>query len=150
ASRELDNLKDAVRPLVQLYGHTLAAEFGHNALKSVPARMVEAGLARSTINARVNRIRRFFRWCVEQERLGPAVRARVGARPPLTRGRGGRETARVEPVAWEAVEAILPHLPEMVRSMVLVGWFTGARPGEIVALTTGMLDRSGEVWVARL
>src|SRR5262245_29754386 len=59
---ELDNLRDALRPLRKLYGHTRARDFGPLALRTVREEMVKAGLCRTTVNARVNRIRRLFKW----------------------------------------------------------------------------------------
>jgi hypothetical protein len=61
-SSELMNMKEAIKPLRKLYGRTPARSFGPLALRAVRESMIKAGLARTTINARVNRIRRVFRW----------------------------------------------------------------------------------------
>ena len=63
-SREPENIKDALRHLRPTHGATAAASFGPSALKTVRRRMIEAGLCRNTINARVGKIRRMFRWAV--------------------------------------------------------------------------------------
>src|SRR5262245_10725868 len=42
-TRELDNLRDALRPLRKLYGATPAREFGPLALRAVQQEMVRAG-----------------------------------------------------------------------------------------------------------
>lgn len=47
----------------------------------------------------------------------------------------------------DAVKAVLRQRPRDIIDLLLL---TGARPGEILMLTTGMLDRSGEVWIAEL
>jgi integrase len=148
-SREVDNLRDAIRPARALFGRWLASEFGPTQLRRVREEMVKADLSRSVINSRVNRIRRMFKWAVAEELIRPDVLDRLRALEPLRHGRGGKEHPPIRPVAWKDVEAILPHLPEMVRAMVLFGWHTGARPAEITTLTTGMIDQSGDVWVAR-
>src|SRR5262249_19041474 len=62
---ELDNYRDSLRPLRRLYGHTAAGDFGPLALKAVRQSMIESGLARTTINQRVGRIVRMFKWAVE-------------------------------------------------------------------------------------
>ena len=147
-SREVHNLRDAIRPARALFGRWLASEFGPVQLRRVRDEMVKAGLSRGVINSRVNRIRRMFKWGVSEELIGPDVLDRLRALEPLRHGRGGKERPPIRPVAWKDVEAILPHLPEMVRAMVVFGWHTGARPGEITRLTTGIIDRSGDVWVA--
>ena len=58
----LDNLRLALRPLRRLYGHAPARDFGPVGLRTVREAMVRDGLGRTTINARVNRIRRVFKW----------------------------------------------------------------------------------------
>src|SRR5262249_55907748 len=68
-SREILNLRDALKPVRALYGRTPARSFGPNALRAVRAEMVKAKLARTTINARVNRIRRVFRWAASVEMI---------------------------------------------------------------------------------
>ena len=70
---ELKNLHDALRPLRALYGRSKAKDFGPLALRAVREKMIEVGLSRSTINARINRIRRAFRWAVSIELIPPAV-----------------------------------------------------------------------------
>ena len=72
---ELENIKLAVRPLRQRYGHTAAAAFGPNALRALQADLARAGLCRTVVNYRVNRIRRVFKWAVSRELVPPAVRA---------------------------------------------------------------------------
>jgi hypothetical protein len=66
-TRELDNFRDALRPLRRLYGSTPASDFGPLALRAVREDMIQGGLCRTVINARVNRIRRVFRWAASVE-----------------------------------------------------------------------------------
>lgn len=56
---------------------------------------------------------------------------------------------KVLPVSEETVQAILPHLTPTVRAMVEVQSLTGMRPGAVCRLTTGEIDRSGDVWAYR-
>jgi integrase len=147
-SREADNLRDAIRPARELFGRLLASEFGAPQFRRVREEMVKSGLSRSVINARVNRIRRMFRWAVAENLVGPDTLARLTALEPLRHGRGGKERPPVKPVSEDDYKAVLGHLPPMVAAMTLFGWHTGARPGEITRLTTGMIDRTGAVWVA--
>lgn len=149
-SREANNLRDAIRPVRAMFGRMKAGDFGPSHLRRVREAMVESGLSRKVINSRINRIRRMFKWAVAEDLVGPEVLERLRALEPLRPGRGGTERTPVRPVTWETVEATLPHLPELVRAMVLFGWHTGARPGEITGLSTGIIDTTGDVWVARL
>ena len=72
-TREVDNIRDALRPLRQLYGSTPAAEFGPKKLKAVRQKMIENGLCRRVINNRVGRIKRMFKWAVADELVPPGI-----------------------------------------------------------------------------
>jgi len=70
---ELDKLAQSIMPLKTLYGETDAADFGPVALKAVRQKMIDAGLARTTVNQRINCIRRIFKWAVGEELLPPMI-----------------------------------------------------------------------------
>ncbi len=149
-ARELDNIKDALRHLRRAYGTTPAAAFGPVALKAVRKAMIDAGLARNTVNARVGKVRRMFKWAVADELVPPAVLQGLQAVAGLRSGRGGvKETGPVRPVPPERVAAVLPFVSAPVRAMIQLQDLTGMRPGEVMSLRTVDLDRSGEVWVYR-
>jgi integrase len=148
-SREVNNLKEALRPLRIEFGLMPLDQFGPLQLRQIRNRWIEKDLARNTINARIIRIKRFFRWCVSYEMADDRVLTRLDAVESLMPGRGGKECSPKAPVSWETVEATLPHLPEMVRAMVLFAWHSGARPSEVTTLTTGCIDRTRDVWIAR-
>jgi integrase len=149
-TREADNLRDALRPLRRMFGDTPLAELGPSKLYDYQAALVAEGLARTTINVRVGKVRRFVRWCVGRELVSPTVLTALTAVEPVRAGRGAREAPKRRPVEWATVEKTLPHLSEMLRALVLALWHTGARVGEIVTLTTGSIDQSGDVWRAHL
>ena len=116
---ELDNYKDALRPLRLLYGATPAQGFGPNALKAVRQTMIEADLARKTVNARINRVRRMFSWAVAEEIIPVEVVVALKTVPPLRRGRCEvRESKGIHPLAWYDVETTRPHLSKPVAAMV--------------------------------
>jgi integrase len=145
---ELDNFRDSLRPLRRLYGAFPAAEFGPKALKAVRQAMIDAGLARTTINQRVGRIVHLFKWGVEQELIPPAVHLALKAVAGLKRCRtAAREPAPVRPVPEAEIEAIRPHVSRQVWTMVQLQLLTGMRPGEVIRMRTGDLDRGGPVWI---
>ncbi|QDV77051.1 tyrosine-type recombinase/integrase [Botrimarina mediterranea] len=130
-----------------LFGEQPAEKFGPLALKSVRDRIVAAGLARSTTNQQINRIRRAFRWAAGEELIPACVPAALVMVPGLRAGRTtARETAPVLPVADAVIAATLPKLPSVVADMVRLQRLTGMRPGEVCDLRPCDLDRSGEVW----
>jgi integrase len=144
---EPGNIRLAIRPLRQLYGHTLARDFGPLALKAVRAAMVEGGLCRSEINRRIGRIVRAFKWAVSEEMLAPSVHQALRTVPGLRRGRADvRESEPVEPVPDAFVEAIRPHVARQVWAMIELQRLTGMRPGEVVAMRACDLDTSGRTW----
>lgn len=64
---ELENIRYAVRPLNQLYGHTLAREFGPLSLKSLQQQMIADGLSRGVVNSRIGKLKRVFKWAVSEQ-----------------------------------------------------------------------------------
>lgn len=147
-TRHLANIKDAIRPLRALYGHTRATDFGAAAIKTVRKAMIDTGLCRCTINGRLGKVRSMFRWATE-ERLVPAdVLLQLSSVKALKRGRDGvRETEPVGPVPGDRVDAVLPHVSAPIRALIELQQLTGMRPGEATAIRGADLDRSGEVWV---
>jgi hypothetical protein len=123
-------VKDAIRPLRELYGHTVAAEFDSVALETVQEHLARSGrLARTTINARVNRVRRMFKWAVRKKLIPAAVLQEVQLVPGLRRDRcEAPEAPGVPPVPVARVEATLPHLPGPVAAMAKRQLLTGCRP----------------------
>ena len=74
-STEFANLKHAIKPVKQLYGHTAAEQFGPLALKAIRQHMIEVQkLSRKEINKRIGRIKRVFKWAVSEELIPPLVR----------------------------------------------------------------------------
>jgi integrase len=145
---EVARIRSAFRPMIKLYGNTLAAAFGPLRLKEVRAEMIRLGWKRKAINGHVKRIKRAFRWAVENELMfaSKAYKALESVRG-LARGRTAAiEGKRVKPVPAAFVDAIKPHVCRHVWAMVQVQRLTGARPGEIVAMRVGNLNTHGRIW----
>jgi integrase len=147
---EVREYKAALRPLKELYGHTEARAFGPLGLKAVRQRMVDADISRGVINQRIGRVRRVFKWAVENELIAPSVLQGLQAVRGLQKGRSqARDTAPVQPVAEAIVLKTLPYLTRPVRAMVQVQLLTGARPGEICVMRACDIETSGPVWLYR-
>jgi integrase len=163
SSREAVNIRLALRPLLQMYCDETAASFGPLALQALREAMIKPhehkdrktgqtvivpGWSRNYANAQVRRIRQLFRWAVKQQLIPPSVHQGLQAVDGLKRGRSAaRETEPVKPVAPAHVEAVLPLLPPAIKAIVLLQRYTGARPGEILAMKTGEIDTSASTWV---
>ncbi len=147
ATGELANMKDAVKPLVLLHGHVEVSEFTPRSLKAVRDEMIRADLSRKVINARINRIRRVFKWGVENEIVTASVLHGLQAVAPLKRGRcEAREVAPVAPVPYEQVEAVLRVAPPQLCAMIRLQLLTGMRPGEVVRMRGCDIERSQAAW----
>jgi hypothetical protein len=64
---EVAAIKNAVRPLKEMYGKTPATEFGPLALKAVRSKYIANGQSRPTVNQNVGRVVRMFRWAKRGE-----------------------------------------------------------------------------------
>lgn len=149
-TKELDNIRYALRPLRSLYGETPASHFGPLALKALRVKMIESGLSRKVINQRIGKIKRVFRWATSEQLIPPAVYQALATVDGLQRDRTeARETEPIGPVADVVVDATLPHLPPVVADMVRFERLTGARPSEVCLLRPCDVDRSEEPWLYR-
>jgi integrase len=134
-------------PLRQLYALTPARDFGPRALKVVRQAMIDAGLCRNECNKRTRIVVRLFKWAVEQELVPPTVHQGLKAVSGLRKGRSAaRESEPVRPVDDGLVDAVRPFVSRQVWAMIEVQRLTGMRPGEVVLMRTGDIDRSGRVW----
>lgn len=144
-------IKSATRPLLALCADTECAEFGSLALQAVMAKMVELGWSRTYINKSAGRIRRIFRYGILNEMIHPTILQRLQAVPPLLENRcDAVELPKRTDVPIEHIDAVRAIVNEHTRDLIDLALLSGARPGELIGLTTGILDRSGEVWTAVL
>jgi integrase len=144
-------LKDAIRILKDLYGHTPAREFGPRALKACRQNMIGKDWSRTYTNSQVNRLRRIFRWAAEEELLPGSIYENLKAVAGLQQGRTEvRETDKIKPVPGEHVNATLPLMPKTIQAMVQLQQLTGARPTEICSIRPRDIDvRNPSCWVYR-
>lgn len=142
------HIRDALKPLHDLYGQTPANEFGPLALKAVRDRMVEmSGRCRTTINKAVAIIRRVFKWAAENELVPASVYHALQTVSGLRRGRcAAKETGRVKPAPMSLIKAVFPHVSRQVRKMVRLQLLTGMRPGEVVLMRGCDFDTMDSVW----
>lgn len=147
----LADVPDPERPRqVRNYSTTPAEDFGPRDLKAVRQAMIGQGLARTTCNARTNRIRRCFRWAVGEELVPPSVAHGLQAVPGLRRGRtDARETEPVKPVAERHARLTARYASHTVAAMIELQLLTGARPGEVCQMRPMDLDTTGPIWLCR-
>jgi integrase len=147
---EGNNIKDALKPLKELYGQDMASDFGPLALKAVRERIIKKGWCRKLCNQQIGRIKRMFRWATENELIAPSIYHGLQAMAGLRLGRSeAHEAPPVTPVADAVVDATLPYMAPTVAAMVELQRLTGMRPGEVCIVRTCDVDTSGPIWVYR-
>jgi integrase len=144
---EPKNIRLALRPLRQLYGHTLARDLGPLRLKTARQAMIESDLCRSEVNKRVRHIIRAVKWAVGEEMIPASVYQSLKAVSGLRRGRADvRESEPVRPVPEAFVDAVRPFVARQVWTMIELQSLTGMRPGEVTCMRSCDIDTSGRVW----
>ncbi len=147
ATNEADKYRTVIGVVRKLHGHSPANEFGPLALKEVRQSMIGRGWCRRLVNQQIGRVKRMFKWAVEEELVSPTVYHGLAAVAGLKFGRtDARETEPVKPVPGDVVEATLPQLPRHVAGLVRFQLATGCRPGEACRVRRCDLDTSAEVW----
>lgn len=150
-TREIENIERALEPFVERFGGELADEFGPGNLKEFRQSLIEVGnLCRNTINQRIGIVRRMFRWAVSEELVASHVIHALDAVQGLKYGRcDATEREAIKPIDLAHVTATLPYATPVVRAMIQVQLYTGMRTGELIAMKTGEIDTSGDVWLYR-
>ena len=140
----------AITPLKRLYGTARASDFGPRCLKVIRHEFLTRGLARTTINGCLRRLKAVFRWGVAEQLVEPSVYEALRAVPGLRRGRTkAREPEPVKPVPEAHINAIKPHVSRQVWALIQLQRFTAARQGELVRMRAVDIDMTGDVWLYR-
>jgi len=139
----------ASQKLCLLFGTADANTFTAGKLRKVQEYYIEQKLSRGYINSQMGWILRIFRWAVSFDKIPPTVLVSIKTVPGISTGtKGVREAPGVNMVTLDTVKKTLPHLFEPIRSMVKIQLMTGARPGEVRAMTWGAIDRSDKsMWI---
>lgn len=170
---EFLNLKLALRDFRATFGKSLVREFGPKLLKDFIRSMlaprlrrkriidsdgkprtidIEHTLGQRTINQRIQRVIRMFKWATEEEiiPLGINIAASLAAVPLLRNGRFGvKPPRRIQPARQEDLDKVLPHLTPQPRAMVELIALTGMRSSDACSMRPMDIDRSGDVWKYR-
>jgi integrase len=147
-STEVENIRLALGPVIELYELCKASDFGPLALRAVRQKMIDRDLCRASINKHVGRIRRVFKWAASEELIPGHVHHALLSLAGLRRGRSdAREGQPVRPVPQQDVDAVEQWVSKPVWAMIELQLLTAARPGEIAIMRPKDLDMSGAIWV---
>jgi len=143
-----------LRTLLEVYGESLASEFGPLKLKATQRAMIAQNKvpALSTINRHTTTIKALFRWGAGEELVPSSVWEGVSAVDSLKEGDFEVRNTKRTDVDMDVVEATLPYIPPPLDAVIRLLWETGARPAEILGLRPQDIDQSRKdgVWVAVL
>lgn len=158
--------RTVIRLARRLFGDTAVAEFGPLKLRVLRNAMVAGDpnetdsngkpkprkpWSRNTVNRQVKRLRAMIRWGVSWEMVSPSVVHSLETVPSLTAAETtAKESKPRLAVPDEDFAAVRKVLREKHRDVLDLLSLTGARPGELLKLTTGMIERTGPVWRCEL
>jgi integrase len=129
---EIDNIKSAIKPLLRLYNHTSALEFGPVKLRAVRGEMISMKWTRKNINRQICRVRRMFSWGASHEMLPGTVPHALQTVDGLRAGRSdAAESDPVKPVSQVQIDAVLSLVSRQVQTMIKLQLLTGMRPAEV-------------------
>lgn len=144
-------IKAANKIVRELFGDLPLTEFGPLKLRIVRDEMIRKGWSRSFINKQVKRIRLILRWGVSFELVPQTAVDALTSIKALAAGESDAKEPRprraVPDADLEKVRAVLCERHRDIFDLLLL---SGARPGELLNLTTGDIDRAGEIWRAEL
>ena len=110
-TRSIERVRMAVRHLRELYGSTLAIDFGPLALRAIQDRFVSQRKGRKYVNYLTAEIKRIFKWGVSREMVPAIVFHALSTVQGLRKGRTeAPESEPVRPVALDVVERDTPLL----------------------------------------
>jgi integrase len=145
---EMDNLCYAIAPFNEAFGDIIANDIRPSHIRDHRQALAET-LARTTVNARLARIRRAFRWAVENE-LMSAEAAAAAATVRGARHGEADEPEPIDPIDDATVDTTLAHACPTITAMARLQRLTGMRPGEVCAIAPRDIDRTRTPWVAIL
>ncbi|HUT74586.1 MAG TPA: site-specific integrase [Armatimonadota bacterium] len=136
--------RSALAYLVRGIGTLPAEDMNASLLEGVRRSMVDADLARRTVNTYTKVIKHAFKWGAQQGLLSPHVYGGLIIVDGMRAGEAGvRETPPVTTVAREHVQAAIDHAPSILADMIRLHALTGMRPGELVTMRPADVDRVG-------
>ncbi len=150
-SREFASMEEAVAELVAYAGHEYVMAFGPAKLLKVRDSMAASGrLSRRTVNARLSRIKRFWKWACAAELCDPTLHVKLEAVPGLRNGEAGlMDNEEVQAACLRSFNALLPFCPPVIQDMMRVQFFCVMRPQDVCSMHRDGLDTSGDIWLYR-
>lgn len=142
--KECATVRHAFRPLLLLYADASPSELTSHRLRAARHLWIEEARARTTIQARMQRLRKAWRWARQvgliETDLPDIGTLRYGHAP---------EPEPIKPVDLALVEATLPHVSPRARTLLKLMLYTGMRPGEACSMRADEIDTATRPWMYR-
>ena len=140
-----------VRMFRQMFGNAAMAELTHTDMLKLRDALVRSGVSRSTVNARLWRVKYMISWALDEALIPATVKAELTQVQLVKRGRtSAPERAPVRPVDDATVSATVERMMPNTADMVRVHRLTGMRPCELCAMRWQDIDTSRLPWVYRV
>ncbi|QQE12323.1 tyrosine-type recombinase/integrase [Planctomycetota bacterium] len=132
---EVASIKQATSQLITFCGNIHIEELRPLKLRGFMDSLVRRGNSRKTINDKIDRIRRMYRWAASYEMIQPEHVYALKQVPRLQRGRTrAKENRTIEPVPAKDLIKSMLHMDKTMRNMVRVHYLTGMRPSELLTM----------------
>lgn len=142
--------QNAVRLLREMYGNRPAAELQHADMLAVRGALVRSGIARVTVNRYMERVKRLWRWALDEGHITATQKAELSQVQNLKAFRSeAHETEPVRPVDDADIEATCAAMARNTADLVRVQRLTGMRPGEACGMRWCDIDTTRTPWVYR-
>jgi hypothetical protein len=152
-THEVNNIRQALRVLRELYGTLIANDFGPLKLQVVRQAMIDRGWSRGNINRAVRRVVLCFQWACQNELIKPDIFHGLKCVKGLQQGRSeAREADKVKPVPDAWVEAVIPLVRPQVAAMIRLNWNALVKSGFSDRNNTrmpGVGTRVRSIWVLK-
>lgn len=153
--REVKQFEYSVVPLVDLFGSLPVVRFGVQQLEAVREEMIRRNWNRGVINRRVIRLRTLFRRAETRGKVLAGTWSALRALEPIARNdRRVKNPAPKKAAEWKDLARVCRFCPPVARDLLLVLYWTGARPSELIGLKARDIVRTdsthGEVWTVAL
>lgn len=129
-------VKRNLADLIDRFGLLPPDDFGPRELKELRSVWLDRGHLRQTINKKVGRVRRVFRWALAEDKIQATTMVALDAVSDLALGRTtAGEYRKVHPAPIRDVVRARRYLNSTFRTMVRLQFHVGMRPGELCRMT---------------
>ncbi len=144
------NIEIGLRLFRKMFGRAVMCELTHQDMLKHRDALIRSGLARVTVNRRIDIAKRMVSWAFDEAFITSSVKVELSQVKRLKRGRSAaRETEPVRPVDNFTFEQTLSFMVPNTADMCRVHRLTGMRPEEVCALSWSRIDTSQTPWVYR-